>query len=255
MKFSKYHGLGNDFIIVDRLEIDVSTVVALCNRHRGIGADGVLAVATHPDGRHEMVVYNADGSIAEMCGNGLRCAAAYLKRNKQVDQDTAVIRTGAGPLTVRYRGDLVTASLGQIHDWGNVSIEVSKQLISGRYLSAGNPHFVIFDQVIKEQRHTLAPLIEKHSYFQDGANVSFATVESNSAISLIVWERGCGFTQACGTGAGATASAGWLSGTIDDAPVVVTLPGGALTLSRHLNEVLMTGPAQHVFDGVWPKTL
>ena len=78
MKFSKYHGLGNDFIIVDRLEIDVSTVVALCNRHRGIGADGVLAVATHPDGHHEMVVYNADGSIAEMCGNGLRAARPHI---------------------------------------------------------------------------------------------------------------------------------------------------------------------------------
>ena len=255
MKFSKYHGLGNDFIIVDRLEIDVSSAVALCSRHRGIGADGILAMSARADGSHEMVVYNADGSIAEMCGNGLRCAAAYLKRNQMVSQDIAIIHTGAGPLTVWYERDLVTASLGQIHDSGEASIEVDGQTITGRHLSAGNPHFVIFDQTIKEQRHTLGPLIEKHPYFPDGANVSFATVEDNASVSLIVWERGCGFTQACGTGAGATATAAWLLGKVNTGPVVVTLPGGALTLSQNLNEVLMTGPAQHVFDGVWPNAL
>ena len=251
MKFSKYHGLGNDFILVDRPEIDGSDAIKLCDRRRGVGADGVLVVTTGQKHPFAMKVLNADGSVAEMCGNGLRCVVSYLHSRYEHLPSRYQIETGAGPLWVEYTEDGISADLGAAQDLGLRTIDVNGRSFSGRLISTGNPHFVIYSKVSRNERETLGPKLAIHPHFIHGANISFAAVTEAGQIDLVVWERGCGFTQACGTGACATAVVGWLDGHIRPGPVRVNLPGGALEISGTAESVTMRGPAVHVYDGQW----
>jgi diaminopimelate epimerase len=284
MRFAKYHGLGNDFLVVDLRELggdeaeavqEPAVVQALCDRQFGVGGDGVLAVLPGgPGADARMRVLNSDGSEAEMCGNGIRCVAKELFDRGGVKKDRIAIDTGAGRLVcaIEKRGDLahtVTVEMGaprllrgDIPMTGPANERCVEQPIEldGRAarkvtcVSMGNPHAVTFvtDENVRELAETAGPLVEKHAWFPRRTNAEFARVISPREIELVVWERGCGITLACGTGACATAVAAVITGRSEEASeVLVHLPGGdlAITVSQGLANVLMRGPALHVFDG------
>ena len=249
MEFSKYEGLGNDFVILDRPDIDAKLAIELCDRRRGIGADGVICVRQITPQRYGMKIFNADGSVPEMCGNGLRCVAQHLKRRRPGLGHEVWIETDAGLLRTTKCDEDILASVGPVTDLGPREISFGESVYTGRLISTGNPHFVLFGEFSQEDRESLGPFFETHETFPEGANISFATARDHT-ISLTVWERGCGFTQACGTGACATVAAGWILGTITTGqPVTVSLPGGTLEISGSLEDIVMRGPANHVFDG------
>ena len=250
MKFSKYQGLGNDFIIVERPEIDGMSVSDICNRRTGVGADGILLITPNEQSSFDMKVYNADGSVPEMCGNGLRCAAAYLRDTDQAPADSFLMGTGAGPIRVRYSDAHVTADMGQVMHRPPQVVALPERQFAGQYISTGNPHFVIFEALSADEHRKFGPLLCHHDAFPVGANISFAVVHNRQEVELVVWERGCGLTQACGTGACATTVSGWLQGHLAPSEVSVCLPGGRLMISGTPDNVVMTGPAVHVFDGV-----
>ncbi len=292
--FTKYEGLGNDFIIVDSdTALDVEQAVALCDRHLGIGADGILFVgdASKPS----MRVVNADGTSPEMCGNGLRCVAFHIVRSATEKGSTQprtqelVVDTDAGlhRCSVELHTDLQASVEIEMRApsfnptdipirSGHPIIEESLELaarglgdlqrprgtsIVGTAVSMGNPHFVIFEPVAVDEREILARTIQAHPIFPDGVNIGFAhdLVSSRStgrvdSISLSVFERGVGFTQACGTGACATVAALAATKRVHVGDVVrVRLPGGELDITyRGPNERMrMRGPARRVFSGTF----
>ncbi|MBL9012914.1 MAG: diaminopimelate epimerase, partial [Myxococcales bacterium] len=253
MRFAKYHGLGNDFLVVDLRTAkpddaakiqDPQNVVALCDRQFGVGGDGVLAVlpsTTGDDAR--MRVLNSDGSEAEMCGNGLRCVVQWLHDHGGVAKEEMAIDTGAGRLVCQLLGDKITVSMGaprltraEIPMVGPLGercidqpIEVPGQPTRTiTCASMGNPHAVTFVSSRDEAYQlatTVGPLIERHAYFPQRTNAEFAHVKSRTEIDLVVWERGAGLTLACGTGACATVVAAILTGRCDEGPAVrVNLP-------------------------------
>ena len=260
LAFHKYEGLGNDFVVVDAERTDAVSVERareLCDRRLGVGADGVLLVlppkTSGADGR--MVVINADGSIPEMCGNGLRCVALHLARKLGVEQGKLVFDTDAGvkPCTIDDTGGrgLVTVDMGIVRSLENVRLDVGGDAWELTLADAGNPHAVTRQSATREVIERLGPRIEKHPRFPAGTNVEFAVVRSPIEIDLVVWERGVGITQACGTGACATAavavSKGWSPANTE---IAVNLPGGMLAIRIDAEgRAIMRGPARHVFDG------
>ncbi len=282
MRFAKYHGLGNDFIVVDLRTAsaaesaqvqDPATVVALCDRNFGIGADGVLAVLPSTAGDDaRMRVLNSDGSEAEMCGNGIRCVVKELFDRGGMQKPEIAIDTGAGRLVceVDPRDGGITVSMGaprltrrEIPMVGPLDERCVEQPIDvpGQptrtitCVSMGNPHAITFVSSLEEARQlatTVGPSIEKHPYFPQRTNAEFAFVKSRTEIDLVVWERGAGLTYACGTGACATVVAAILTGRCDEGTAVtVNLPGGPLSIRvmPEMSNVRMHGPAALVFDG------
>ena len=289
MRFAKYHGLGNDFLVVDLRELksddaaaaqEPDVVKALCDRQFGVGGDGVLAILPGgPGADARMRVLNSDGSEAEMCGNGLRCVAKELYDRGGLHKDSLAIDTGAGRLicAIDDRGGKaaqVTVSMGaprllrgEIPMTGPANERCVEQplTIDGVELSItavsmGNPHAVAF--VTAENRRlaeTVGPKVEHHAWFPRRTNAEFARMISPTEIELVVWERGCGITLACGTGACATVVAACITGRSEAGKdVLVHLPGGDLTIRvlPDMSNVLMRGPALHVFDGdLSPRTV
>lgn len=253
LAFEKYEGLGNDFIVMEvEREGIVSKALAaqLCDRRLGIGADGVLLVlpAEDPSHRARMVVINADGSIPEMCGNGLRCVALHLAGG-------GVFETGAGLRTCEVDTTsalaMVTVDMGEVLWEGDRPLDVQGESVLVSVADAGNPHAVMFGESTRADIERLGPLIAIHREFPRGTNVEFAKM-TDGRIDLVVWERGVGLTLACGTGACATAVVACEKGLIPwDAPVTVRLPGGDLFIevARKTHRVRMRGPARHVFSG------
>jgi diaminopimelate epimerase len=287
LQFSKYHGLGNDFVIVDLRgqtrsgdapwPEDPEVVRALCDRQFGVGADGVLAIlAPQSQGAHaRMRVLNADGGEAEMCGNGLRCVAKYLyERDPSLGHSPLVIDTGAGPLRCAVDTDsgkvaAVTVDMGrprtargEIPMAGPASetcvatpLRVDDREFAVTAVSMGNPHAVAFvsdsGAALLELARRYGPAIERHDWFPQRTNAEFAHIHSSTEIELVVWERGCGITLACGTGACATAVAACLTGRADlDTDLSVRLPGGPLSIrvAPDYGTTFMRGPAAHVYD-------
>ena len=268
VRFAKYHGIGNDFVVVDLRDRPEAfdawkrAGVAICARQFGVGADGVLAILPGP----RMEVINSDGSIAEMCGNGLRCVVRYLHDRGGLGREMT-IATNAGPLACRVDGAAITVLLGpprieraQIPMIGSGTCIDAPYLIDGierriTGVSTGNPHLVVFVESAAEARRLAreqGPALEQHPWFPRKANVELAYARSRSAFDVHVWERACGLTLACGTGASATAVAAVLTNRADEAtPVEIYLPGGCLVIEVQagLSNVAMTGPATHVFDG------
>jgi len=258
MWFAKYQGLGNDFVLVDRLKTDVvltpTLVRRICDRRFGVGADGVLEILSSDTSLARMVVHNADGSIAEMCGNGLRCVARYLALREPTTPIQYSIETGAGDLPVHHVGTDVAVEMGAIVDHGQRSLELATGPLNGHFVSLGNPHYVLYGQWTRDDAIRLGPMIERHPSFPNGVNVSFATL-NEGVVDLFVWERGCGLTQACGTGACATAAVGWLEERLDKADGIdINLPGGTLRIAGGPHALTMQGPAEHVFVGEWIAT-
>jgi len=265
----KYHGLGNDFFVLDRRDgtpdLDPDAVRWLCDRRRGLGADGILSLLPSELGAARMVVHNADGSIAEMCGNGLRCAVKYLV-DRGERSTTLTIDTGAGPLVCE-----VGARQGDSHE---IAIEMGPARLThpgvlpeqtpfvqraipghpevlGTAVSMGNPHLVLLETG-PERAAALGPLLERHPLFPSRTNVEFVT-RTEEGLEVVVWERGCGFTQACGTGACASVAALVHLGRLEaDVWHRVKLPGGPLSIrvSADLSRVRMQGPATFVFEAV-----
>jgi diaminopimelate epimerase len=296
--FAKVQGLGNDFIVVDLRPgrpgaevtpspLDPAVARALCDRHFGIGADGILAVLPGQAGQARMRVINADGSEAEMCGNGIRCVAKVLyEKDPSLRRPVIDIDTGAGLLAceveaVDGRVQKVKVQMGrprllrsEIPMAGpaelqgelaiKVPIAVGDRTFSFTGVSMGNPHAVIFVEdpaaSLRELAETFGPLIEVHPLFPRRTNVEFARVrprDSGPEIDLVVWERGCGITLACGTGACATAVAAYLEGrALQLGAIPIHLPGGTLDIAvmidrkvpHTIETVFMRGPASVVFE-------
>jgi diaminopimelate epimerase len=253
--FEKWHGLGNDFIVT-REHVLPELAVQLCDRRRGIGADGVIMVEPAGDGQR-MVVLNADGSRPEMCGNGLRCLVAYLAGQQEgVASGTITIDTDAGTKSCGYDREANDRYRVAV-EMGRVTTGDTFQLLnhprSYLVVDVGNPHAVSFDPF--EQADVDIDGSAVDSAVPGGSNVEFTRVsEGGRRLDVVVWERGVGRTQACGTGACAAAAAAVKSGrSPSDTPLAVVLPGGQLDIvvSEPAYELSMTGPAVRVFRGSW----
>ena len=266
MMFRKYHGIGNDFILFDclneRISMEPEFVRKLCDRNFGIGADGILYVLPGEGTDVTMRIMNADGSEAEMCGNGIRCVARYVFDNGIVKKDRFKIHTLAGDLEA-YVNELVEINMGPpILDCRKIPMDLDGKFVNtefsadgrklhGNGVSMGNPHLVIFDPLTDMEIDELGPILEKHPLFPKRTNVEFAVVKDKK-ITIRVYERGAAWTKACGTGACATAVAAAINGMVDfDEPIDVRLPGGWLkiTVDKDLRYVMMAGPAELVYKG------
>ena len=271
VQFWKMHGLGNDFIVVDNRNSTISeTEMAglarrLCERRLSVGADGLLLVSNSAGADLKMRVFNADGSEAEMCGNGIRCFAKYCYENGIVGKKELAVETLAGVKQVwlsveneavkAVRVNMGTPSWerSRIPMQGqgtciNEDLRVDEENYKVTCLSMGNPHCVIFVENVYEcPVEYIGPLVENHEAFPKRTNVEFVQVMGKNELKVRVWERGCGETLACGTGACAAAVAANRLGKVGN-KVKVHLAGGDLQVDIAQN-VFMTGPTEKVFEG------
>ncbi len=278
MKFTKMQGLGNDYVYVNCLKETIADPPALAkkisDRHFGVGSDGLIMINPSDKADFEMEMYNADGSRAEMCGNGIRCVAKYVYDYGLTDKTRISVETLAGikylDLTVENgKVSLVRVDMGRpILDPENIPVQAEGRRVVDEPLtvdgkeyrmtcvSMGNPHAVIFvDQDVRElPLEQIGPSFESHERFPKRINTEFARVLDRRTVEMRVWERGSGETLACGTGTCATAVACVLNGLTED-EITVHLLGGDLYIKwdREKDTVYMTGPAETVFDGEWPE--
>ena len=249
MKFTKMQGLGNDFVVLEGpIEPGAADIRMWCDRRTGIGADGVLAVTPLPDGTVQMDYWNADGTAAEMCGNGLRCVARLAFDRGWTDGPAFTVRTALGEYPVVVQGpDRVRALLGTAAAPASDEIDVAGTSV--RPMSMGNPHAVLLVGSTREAPvKRLGPVIEVAEQFPDRTNVEFVEVVDRNRIKVRTWERGVGETLACGTGAGAAAVVAHRQG-LTDAALTVDLLGGSLDIEIDGDTVWMEGPADYVFEG------
>jgi diaminopimelate epimerase len=246
MDFVKMEGLGNDFIVVaGPLAPTASEVAAWCDRRHGIGGDGVLVV-TGADGGVRMEYWNADGSAAEMCGNGLRCVARYARDRELAPEGEFVVTTPVGPRRVTVSDTAVRAEIGPVRV-GDGRIEIAGYRATP--VDVGNPHAVVLvDDCYAVPVAAAGPLFETDPAFPGGVNTGFATVIDPKRIALRVWERGAGETLACGTGAVAAVAVARQEGLVGDA-VTVRLPGGELRVEIVAGVAWIEGPARTVYAG------
>ena len=251
LQFWKYQGLGNDFVVVEGPLVTAERARRLCDRRRGIGADGVLSVLPPrgADAAAYMHIHNSDGSVAAMCGNGVRCVARHLAETRGLSGEL-VVDSDAGPKRCRLEPDgTVTVEMGPARLEGEQDFTVGAEQLHALRVSMGNPHAVFFGEASVERARTHGPVIE--SMVPGGVNAGFAAVRGGS-IDLVVWERGAGLTDACGTGACAAAVAAVSTRLVHaGVPIDVRLPGGTLviTVGADLSRVEMRGPAERVFAG------
>lgn len=260
IRFTKMHGAGNDYIYVNTLLYNVpdpeKAAIVWSDRHKGIGSDGLVLIgaSTVPEADFSMRIFNADGSEAMMCGNASRCIGKYLYERALTTQTQIRLLTLSGIKTLDLHVsngvvDSVTV------DMLEPVLENEDQFIPGRnmdkgtFVSMGNPHYVIFTEDIDQVGET-GRILEYHPAFPQRCNIEFARVESDGSIRTRVWERGSGITQACGTGACATAVAASITGRADRKSRIV-MDGGTLEIEwrKSDNHIYMTGPATFVFDG------
>ncbi|MGQ9870813.1 diaminopimelate epimerase [Leptodesmis sp.] len=276
IEFTKYHGLGNDFILIDNRGstepcLTAEEAVRWCDRHFGIGADGVIFALPGQDGTdYTMRIFNSDGSEPEMCGNGIRCLARFIADLEGIEPNTSVtyrIRTLAGVMLPRLEPDgLVTVDMGEPRLLAaeipttlsqpnekviNQPLEVAGQSWSVTCVSMGNPHCITFvEDVVAIPLAAIGPQFECHSAFPKKTNTEFIQVVRPDYLKMRVWERGAGITLACGTGACASLVAAVLTGQ-SDRRATVELPGGPLQIewSASNHHLYMTGPVEKVFTG------
>ena len=246
MRFWKMEGLGNDFVVVvGSHSFSTSEIAALCDRRRGVGADGVLVVSGDRD-RVGMSYFNADGSEAEMCGNGLRCVARLAVDLGMTDRREFSVDTPGGPRRVKVSSSEVAAELGPV-------TVGEKRRIGNRdfhLVSVGNPHAVSWVEGLEGIR-LAATGRALQDVFSEGINVEMVRVDTPGEISMRVWERGVGETSACGTGAVAAVAAGFAQGLTRE-KVEVKLVGGAAQVTLEGGTSWITGPARLVYRGEWP---
>jgi diaminopimelate epimerase len=240
VKFSKGHGTGNDFIIVDEsVRLTAALVASLCHRRYGIGGDGVLRVQRR-DGRFFMDYWNSDGSLSEMCGNGVRVFARYLWDSGLASGASIDVGTRAGVRTAYLEWDGVRVDMG-----GPVLLGYSE---GGRAISMGNPHLVHVTSSVDDVDFSVAPSYDKE-FFPEGVNVSYYEWAGANHVRMRVYERGSGETLSCGTGATAVGVAALLEQGRPTGTVTVDVPGGRLTVTRDETTSWLAGPAVIVFSG------
>jgi diaminopimelate epimerase len=252
MRFSKWHGLGNDYLLVQRADLDApltpDRVRRLCDYHFGVGSDGVLEIVSANGDRAELVIWNPDGSTAELSGNGTRIAARWLARRSGAD--TVRLQVGPREVVARMSGGLqVEMDMGAVEVGEPETLAVDGGPIELTTASVGNPHAVVRMEPNREALLRLGPVIENHERFPERTNVQLARVDGPHDLTVAVWERGAGETLASGTSAVACAAVAVARGWCES-PVTVHLAGGDLLveLDAHWNARL-TGPAQEIFTG------
>ena len=258
--FTKMHGCGNDYIYVDTMRHPIAdpakAAILWSDRHKGIGSDGLVLIgkASIPEADYSMRIFNADGSEAMMCGNASRCIGKYLYERGLTKETEIRLLTLSGIKILRLQvADGIVESVTV--DMGEPVLEDVKQFLANRglsqgvFVSMGNPHYVIFTDDVDQVGET-GRTLEVHMAFPQRCNIEFARVESDGTIRTRVWERGSGITQACGTGACATAVAAALTGKAGRMSKIV-MDGGMLSIEwrEEDNHVYMTGPATFVYDG------
>lgn len=268
MRFVKMHGLGNDFILFLAGDSPCSyfdLARSLCNRHYGIGADGLLVLSPQPNSYQKLRIFNADGSEAETCGNGLRCAAKFLREEGHVASDEFFINTPFVSHSIKCHSqngkvDLVTVNMGAPKGvelehivLKTATSDSGSKTFSGYSVSMGNPHFVVFQDKVsfteKNRYEHWGEFLSKHGIFNSGCNIEFAEITTSNKLHVIVYERGVGLTQACGSGACAAAVVAIALGKIVS-PVFVELPGGEVKVEWDgKSGCFLTGTAKEVFRG------
>jgi diaminopimelate epimerase len=277
ISFHKYQGLGNDFILLKSTDLPAGLNLShlaqkLCNRHFGIGADGILIQYPHPEADARMQVINADGTEPEMCGNGLRCFISYLYQIQNLQKSEYTIATGAGILRATYEPQKkwVRVNMGKpqleqakipAQGWKTESViqeilQIENRRFEVTLVSMGNPHCVIAVGAEWNSNDTQywGPRIESHPHFPHRINVEFCHFETPQHARIHVWERGAGETLACGTGACATLVAGVLIGKLEH-QASIDLPGGRLKIDwdPESRQISMEGPAHFVFSGSYEQ--
>ncbi len=278
--FEKYHGNGNDFIIIDSRNNNIFKkflsekfidIKNLCNRQFGIGGDGVIFLLEAEGNNYaKMIIYNSDGSEAQMCGNGIRCLVQYLHNSNKESYSASEYRieTKAGIKIAKYNNGEITVKMGKpILEAKAIptTIETKTNLIpsylfkesnfekQGYAVGMGNPHLIFFLEDLNQiSLSLLGPVFEKHELFPEKTNVHFSQIKNRENINVLVWERGAGATLACGTGACAVHVAAYKLGLCNSI-TTINLPGGNLIInwSRSEEEILMTGNAKKVFSGTY----
>ncbi|MCR4794548.1 MAG: diaminopimelate epimerase [Ruminococcus sp.] len=274
MRFSKMHGIGNDYIYVNCFEETVNepekVSAVLSDRHKGVGGDGLVLIMPSDIADFRMRIFNADGSEAMMCGNATRCIGKYVYDMGLTDKTDITLETNSGIkyLKLYLKGDkveLVTVDMGKailvpkdipvnsdLDRFVSQPVEVCGKTWDITCVSMGNPHAVIFTEGVAElDLEKIGPCFESHELFPNRVNTEFAEVIDDHTLNMRVWERGSGETFACGTGTCATVVAAVLNGICkQDEEILVHLRGGDLRITYKSNgTVLMTGPAEYVFEG------
>jgi len=271
MKFTKMHGCGNDYVLVDAMNNKVENPAGfakeICRRRFGVGADGLLLVANSDKADFRMRMFNPDGSEAEMCGNGIRCFAKYIYDHGLKKSETLKIETGNGILNIELRidGGLVSSATvmmgepilerakipvaGEEKQMLNDPLNVGGETFNVTAVSMGNPHAVVYvDSMENFEIEKYGPIFQSHAMFPERVNTNFVQVISRGEVRVRTWERGAGLTMACGTGCAAVCVAGALLGRTDR-KITATVDGGVLSLEwRDDNRVYLTGPAVEVFS-------
>lgn len=277
--FHKMHGLGNDYIVINEFEENLipedkkeNVSRELCTRGFSVGADGVIFVSKSSLADIKFRIFNSDGSEAEMCGNGIRCFGKFVYENEVLKEEKMSVETLGGikelvlaverNIVKSIRVDMGTASfktqdvpmLSDKDEFIDQELKVDDQMIKLTTVNVGNPHAVIFSENLeKVALDKLGPLLENHEAFPERTNVHFVGVNSPQEVEMITWERGAGFTMACGTGATGTVISGYLLGFLDK-EVQVHLPGGDLQITVYEKDeklgAFMEGDAVSVFEGI-----
>jgi diaminopimelate epimerase len=260
IRFTKMHGCGNDYIYVNTMEYEVadpqSAAIAWSDRHKGIGSDGLVLIGKSPvpEADYTMHIYNADGSEAMMCGNASRCIGKYLYERGLTTKTEIRLLTLSGVKTLQLhiinnKVESVTVDMLEPTFEDENQFLANRGVSKGVFVSMGNSHYVIFTDNVDQVGET-GRLLEVHPAFPQRCNIEFAHIEADGNIRTRVWERGSGITQACGTGACATAVAAAYTGKAGRKSNIV-MDGGTLSIEwrESDNHVYMTGPAEFVFDG------
>jgi diaminopimelate epimerase len=248
MKLSKWHGLGNDYLLVEQAELPVpltpERVKRICDYHFGVGSDGILEVVSADDDTAEVIIWNPDGSVAELSGNGTRIAARWLARRAEARE----VRILVGPrlVTARLRGGRdVEQELGAVDVGEPETIDVEGEEVELTPVSVGNPHAVIQRLPDRSELLRLGPLIESHTRFPERTNVQLVRVDGDHELTVGVWERGAGETLSSGTSAVAASAAAVANGWCES-PVTVHLAGGDLRVELEDGHARLTGPAEEI---------
>ena len=260
IRFTKMHGCGNDYIYINTMEYGIADLqaaaIAWSDRHKGIGSDGLVLIgrSSVSEADFSMRIFNADGSEAMMCGNASRCIGKYLYERGLTHKTEIRLSTLSGVKTLQLHiengiVENVTVDMLEPVFVDKSQFVGSQDVAKGTFVSMGNPHYVIFTDDVDQVGET-GRILELHPAFPQRCNIEFASVQSDGSIRTRVWERGSGITQACGTGACATAVAAALTGRADRKSTIV-MDGGSLSIEwrESDNHVYMTGPVAFVFDG------
>lgn len=270
MSFWKVQGAGNDFVLLDGRGLPgegllPGQAVQLCDRHYGIGADGVLVLCDVIGGVPSMRIFNADGSVAQMCGNGLRCFALAMLNHFGFEQAPLPVRTDAGLMICHIEGSgraarvtidmgaVTTSSGGQLQlPLPAETVQADGEAVTFYRVATGNPHAVCIGDTTDAERQRVGPPLSVHPHFPEGTNVEFLSLRGPQALTVVVCERGVGFTLACGTGAVAAAAVAVATGHCPaEQWIEVALPGGDLRvrIASDFSSASLQGPAVEVFQG------